>query len=151
MTSGFAMSTISSFKRLENKDNTCKGKKMKLLPKEQHESFEHVKTCYIFIEKLEDKYAKNIEYYKFRDHCHYTGKYRGAADRIFNSKYTAPKEILVVFRMDLTLIIIKELSLELAEEFGGQFTSFGENTEKSITFAVPIEKEITRIDKKEKK
>ena len=51
MTSGFAMSTISSFKRLENKDNTCKGKKMKLLPKEQHESFEHVKTCYIFIEK----------------------------------------------------------------------------------------------------
>ena len=36
---------------------------------------------------------------------------------------------------------------ELAEEFKKQFTCLGENTEKYITFTVPIEKEITRIDK----
>ena len=46
--------------------------------------------------------------------------------------------------MDLTMsIIIKEL----AEELKKQFASLGENTEKYITFTVPIEKEVTRIDK----
>ena len=36
---------------------------------------------------------------------------------------------------------------ELAEEFKKQFICSGENTEKYITFTVPIEKEVTRIDK----
>ena len=36
---------------------------------------------------------------------------------------------------------------ELAEEFKKQFTCLGENTEKYITLTVPIEKEVTRIDK----
>ena len=36
---------------------------------------------------------------------------------------------------------------QLAEKFKKPFTCFGENTEKCITFTVPIEKEITRIDK----
>ena len=36
---------------------------------------------------------------------------------------------------------------ELAEEFEGQFTCLGENTEKYITFSVPIDKEFTRISK----
>ena len=36
---------------------------------------------------------------------------------------------------------------ELAEEFKKQFTCLGENTEKYITFRVPIEKDVTRIDK----
>ena len=35
----------------------------------------------------------------------------------------------------------------LAEEFKKQFTCSGENTEKYITLTVPIEKEVTRIDK----
>ena len=36
---------------------------------------------------------------------------------------------------------------ELAEEFEKQFICLGENTEKYIAFTVPIEKEVTRIDK----
>ena len=36
---------------------------------------------------------------------------------------------------------------ELAEEFKKQFTCLAENTEKYITFTVPIEKDIKRIDK----
>ena len=36
---------------------------------------------------------------------------------------------------------------ELAEEFKKQFTCLGENTDKYITFAVPIEKVVIRIDK----
>ena len=36
---------------------------------------------------------------------------------------------------------------ELAEEFEGEFDCLGENTEKYITFSVPIEKEITKKDR----
>ena len=36
---------------------------------------------------------------------------------------------------------------ELAEEFEGEFEFLVENTEKYITFLVPIEKEITKKDK----
>ena len=39
---------------------------------------------------------------------------------------------------------------ELAEEFEGQFICLRKNTEKYITFSVPIAKEVTRIDKKGK-
>ena len=35
----------------------------------------------------------------------------------------------------------------LAVKFKKQFTCLGENTEKYITFIVPIKKEVTRIDK----
>ena len=35
----------------------------------------------------------------------------------------------------------------LPEEFKNQFTCLGQNTEKHITFTVPVEKEVTRIDK----
>ena len=41
------------------------------------------------------------------------------------------------------IIIIKKL----AEKFKKQFTCLGENTEKCITFTVPMEKEVTRIHK----
>ena len=45
------------------------------------------------------------------------------------------------------LIIIKEL----VEEFEGQFTCLGENTERYITFSIPIKNEVRRINKKEEK
>ena len=34
---------------------------------------------------------------KVRDHCHYTGKYRGAAHSICNLHDKIPKEIPIVF------------------------------------------------------
>ena len=40
---------------------------------------------------------------------------------------------------------------ELTEDFKKQFTCLGEKTEKYITFTVPVEKEVTRIDKNGKK
>ena len=35
----------------------------------------------------------NKEYFKVKDHCHYTGKYRGAVHNICNLRYKTPKEI----------------------------------------------------------
>ena len=36
-------------------------------------------------------------FYKVRDHCHYTGKFRGAAHNVCNLCYKITKEIPVVF------------------------------------------------------
>ena len=84
---------------------------------------------------------KDKKYHKVRDHCHYTVKYRGAAYNVCNLRYKTPKEIHVVFhngsKYDYHLII-----KELAEEFEGQFECLGENTEKCITFSVPINKQL---------
>ena len=70
----------------------------------------------------------------------YTGKFRGAAHNICNLRYKVPKEITIVFDHGWTYdyhFIIKKL----AEEFKGDFECLGENTEKYITFSVPLKKE----------
>ena len=64
-----------------------------------------------------------------RDHCHFTGKYRGATHSISNSKFNVPGETFIVFHIGSKYgynFIIKEL----ANEFEGQFGCFEENTEK---------------------
>ena len=43
---------------------------MKLLTKEQQESYENAKVCCICKEKFEYKYLQDIKYCKVRDHCH---------------------------------------------------------------------------------
>ena len=67
---------------------------------------------------------KDKKYCKVRDHCHYTGEYRGAAHSIFNLKYRVPKKIPIVLHSGSNyayLFIIKEL----IEEFEKQFTALG--------------------------
>ena len=89
---------------------------------------------------------KNKKYLKVRDHCHYTGEYRGAAHGICNWKYIVPKKIPTVFHSgsnyDYHFMIKKS-----QEKFKKQFACLGENTEKYITFAVSIEKKGARIDR----
>ena len=78
--------------------------------------------------------------------CHYTGKYRGAAHGICNLRYNIPREIPIVFHNGSTYdyhYIIKAL----AKEFIGEFECLADNTEKYITFSVPIKKETIKIDK----
>ena len=66
-------------------------------------------------------------------------KFRGAAHSIYNLRYKTLKVIAVIFHNGSTYdyyFIIKQL----AKQFEGQFECFGENTEKCITFLVPIKK-----------
>ena len=97
---------------------------MKLLIKEQHESYENAKVCYICKEKFENKYLKDKKYCKVGDHYHYSGEYRGSAHSISNLKYNVPKKVSIVFHNGYNYdnhFIIKEL----AEEFKQQFTCLG--------------------------
>ena len=115
------------------------------LTSEERKLHHKQKVCYIckneFSTDDDNGIASNKEYHKIRDYCHYTGKYRGAAPDICNIRCKTPKEIPVVFHSGSTYnyhFIIKEL----AKEFKGQFECLGENTEKYITFSVPINEEL---------
>ena len=77
---------------------------------------------------------------KVRDHCHFTGKFRGAAQSECNWRYKVPKEIPIVFHNGSTYDY-HFINKELAEEFKGEFGCLGENTEKYITFSIPLKKE----------
>ena len=63
--------------------------KMKITPEEQ-EQFNKASKCWICgkLLNLNDR---------VRDHCHFTGRYRGAAHKICNLKYSKPNNISVFF------------------------------------------------------
>ena len=119
-------------------------KKMISLTTEEKVHYIKQKVCYICKKEFNNN-DNDKKQQKVRDHCHYTGKYRGAAHNICNLRYKIPKEIPVVFHNGSTYdyhFIIKEL----AKEFEGNFECLGENTEKYITFSVPIRKKIDNKD-----
>ena len=110
-----------------------KKKIMTPLTKEEEDNYNKENICYIC--------KKEFNNDKVRDHCHFTGKYRGAAHNTCHLRYKIPKNIPVIFHNGSTYdyhFIIKELACE----FEGNFECLGENTEKYITFSVPIKKRI---------
>ena len=70
---------------------------MLTLIKEELKSHQDVKVCYICGRRILEKPPKRIHYWKVRDHCHYRGKYRGAAHSICNLEFNVAIEIPVVF------------------------------------------------------
>ena len=92
---------------------------MKLLAKEQQESYENAKINCICKEKFENKYLKDKKYCKITDRYHYTRKYRNLACDIFNLKYNVPKKVPIVFHNGSNYdyhFIIKELAEEFEKE-----------------------------------
>ena len=105
------------------------------LANDEEKSYEKQKVCHIW----EKEFSTVKKYRKVKDHCHYTGRFRGAAHSICNLRYKIPREIPVVFHNGSTYdyhFIIKQLAIE----FKGKFDCLGENTEKHITFLAPIYK-----------
>ena len=159
--SGYSIFTHCSFNKSKNKLNYYRGKdcmkkfckdlkehatrimnyeKKNIIPltKEEKINYNDQQICYISQKEFEKSDKKH---HKVRDHCHYTGKYRGAAHNICNLRYKVPKGIPVVFHNGSIYdyhFIIKEL----VKEFEGNFDCLGENTEKYITFSVPLKKKI---------
>ena len=118
--------------------------KKKMIPLTIKEKIHHSEQeiCYIYKKEFDKNDKKN---YKVRDHCHYTGQYRGAAHNICNLRYKIPKEIPIVFHNGFIYdyhFIIKEL----VKEFEGNFECLGGNTEKYITFSAPLKKKIEDKD-----
>ena len=129
---------LSRFKKTSNKIIDYEKKEIVLLTNEEKKLHRKQKLCYICKKgfSTDDK-----KYQKVRDHCHYTGKYGGAAHGICNLRYKTQKQLPVVLHngpaYDYHFIV-----QELAEESEGQFDCLEENTEKYITFSVPIKNEL---------
>ena len=159
--SGYSILTSCSFDESKNKLNYYRGKdcmkkfckhlkehaskiidhekkKMILLTTEEKIYHNKQKIHYICKKEFNNNDKKN---YKAKDHCHYTGKYRGAAHNICNLKYKVPKEIPIVFHNG-SIYDYQFIIKELVKEFEGNFDCLGENTEKYITFLVPLKKKI---------
>ena len=100
-------------------------------------TYDIAKYCHI-CKKVFGKKKKHI---KVRDYDHYTGKYRGAAHLICNLRYSTQVDIPVFFHngtnYDFNLIIN-----ELAKEFRSEMRCIPLNTNKYMSFSIPINKEI---------
>ena len=139
---GYLMSTIWAFDNNKNKHSPCSGedciknfcsslgehapnmisfekKKMLPLTGEELKLHQNSTVCYICSKKSTQKLSKDKNYRKVRDHCHFTGKYRGATHSICNLRFNVPNEIPVVFQNGSNYehhFIMKEL----ANQFKGQ-------------------------------
>ena len=119
--SGYSIFTSCSFDESKNKLNYYRGKdcmkkfckdlkehgtriinykKKKIIPltKEETINYNDQKVCYICkkefntIDTTKSSSLECKKNYKVRDHCHYMGKYRGAAHNICNLRCKVPKE-----------------------------------------------------------
>ena len=70
----------------EHATNITNFQKKKMLPltKEEPKSYQYAKACHICGKRIIKKFANDKNYLKDRDHCHFTGKYKGAAQSIYN-------------------------------------------------------------------
>ena len=95
--------------------------KKKIIPltNGEKEAYGNQKNCYICEKEFctdnnNKKEFKRMQ--KVRDHCHDTGKYRGAAHSICNLNYKIPREIPMVFHNGSTYdyhFIVKQLAKKI--------------------------------------
>ena len=100
----FCKHIVSEAKRLHR---SFPEKPMEPLTSKQIKAHSEVKVCHICLERFK------IKDRKVRDHCHYTGKYRGAAHSNCNLQYKIPGHIPVIFHNLLGYdvhLFIRELS-----------------------------------------
>ena len=106
---------------------------MNPLTSNQNERYKKSKRCHICFKPF------TLKDPKVRDHCHYTGNYRGAAHRNCNLQYKIPSYIPAVFHnlagYDAHLFI-RELA---ASEPGGvKMEAIAKNKEDYITFSIRV-------------
>ena len=85
------------FKRIRKRISDFEKKRMLPLTKGERKSHHDAKVCYVCRKRILKKLPKSINCWKVREHCQYTGKYRGAAHSICNLKFTVPNEMPDVF------------------------------------------------------
>ena len=112
------------------------------ITEEQEKSFKEAKNCYICNKEIEK--GKN----KVRDHCHFTGEYRGAAHNSCNLKCRKPLVLPVIFHNLQSYdahLFIKQLA-----SIPGEFTCIPSTEEKYISFSKYIKVGEYRTRKRDK-
>ena len=67
------------------------------LTKKELKLHQDATAYYIYSRIFSKKSGKGKNYRKVRDHCHFTGKYRGPAHNTFNLRFNVPNKIHLVF------------------------------------------------------
>ena len=92
------MKKFCSFIREHAKNVTdFKNKNMLPLTKKELKPHQDATMCYSCRKRFSKEVAKDKNYRKVGDQCHFTGKYRGAALSICNLRFNVPNTIPVVF------------------------------------------------------
>ena len=102
------------------------------LTDEENKSYEEQEICHICNEKFcTEEHGENYKNRrKVKDHCHYTGKFRGAAHSICNLRYKVPENIpIVIHNASYDTHFITN---QLAEKFKDELDCIGKNMEKYI-------------------
>ena len=107
-------------------------KPMKRLTREQWRDHNRATICHICLKEFK------VYVPKVRDHCHYTGKYRGPAPRNCNLRYKISDYIPIVFH-NLNGYYAHLFFRELRKKFNtGKIGVIAENKEKYINFDVDV-------------
>jgi len=116
------------------KDYYKKPKPLKLTKKEQEE-FNKADICHICNKEFYEE-ERTCKMLKVRDHCHFTGKYRGAAHNSYNLRCRKPMILPVIFHnlqgYDSRLFI-KQLA-----KVTGQLSCLPSTEEKYFSFSKKI-------------
>lgn len=108
---------------------------MEQLTNEMNHDFESAAACHICEEPF------NPENIRVRDHCHFTGKFRGAAHQACNLNYTKSHVIPVIFH-NLSGYDAHFLIRALATTFEGSIKLLPINKDKYISFSKKVKKTI---------
>ena len=132
----------------EHATNATNFEKKKMLPLTKQEVKLHQDTteCYICGKRFLEKFASDENYRNVRNHCHLTGKNRGAAHSICNLRFNVPNKVPLTLHNGTNYdyhFIIKEL----ANKFEGQFECLREKNRKVKKFFHSNRKEVTEINK----
>ena len=103
---------------------------MEPLTKSQLKEYKQATKCHICFKPFNEKR-------KVRDHCHYTGLYRGAVHSLCNLQYKIPNYIPVVFH-NLAGYDGHLFLRELAKYTTGMGV-IAKNTEDNISFSIKVE------------
>lgn len=102
-----------------------------IMNEEDEENFLLADTCHI----CEEAFAEND--IRIHDHCHLTGKYRGAAHNSCNLNYQIAHFIPIVFH-NLSGYDSHFLIIDLVKQFEGQVSVIPINKEKYISFSKEV-------------
>ena len=106
-------------------------KPMEPLTKVQWKDYKHASSCHICFKNFREGNQK------VRDHCHYSGIYRGVAHSLCNLQYKVPSHIPVIFH-NLSGYDAHTFIKELAN-CGSKMGVIVKNKEDYITFLISIE------------
>ena len=136
---------VKKLKQCAMKIISYEEKEMIPLTKKEKKSYKNREKCHICGEKDNENYTNRK---KVKDHCHYTGKFRGAGNSKCNLNYKVPKDIPIIIHnisYDTHFMIN-----QLAEEFKGELNCIGKNIEKYnniILFLYQLRKKVIMVTK----